>query len=78
MRKKRKTKRRAKIKDIFCIFGEIYFAEMNKTEVEIYRDILGDVSANFDSAEAFTKQKIEEICDQNNISVEEVIYFFCL
>ena len=51
---------------------------MNKTEAEIYRDVLGDVSANFDSAEAFTKQKIDEICDQNNISVEEVIYFFCL
>ena len=50
---------------------------MNKTEVEIYRDVLGDVSTNFDSAEAFTKQKIEEICDQNKISVEEAIYFFC-
>lgn len=49
---------------------------MNKTEAEIYRDVLGDVSANFDSAETFTKQKIDEICDQNNISVEEVIFFF--
>ena len=42
---------------IFYILLEIYtLLKMNKTKVEIYTDVFGHVSANFDSAEAFTKQ----------------------
>ena len=40
---------------------------MNKTKVEIYRKVLGDVSQNFEGTEEFIKQRIQEICDRKNI-----------
>ena len=46
---------------------------MNITKCEIYRDILGDVSQNFNGVE-FIKQRIQEISDRKKISVEDVIY----
>ena len=34
---------------------------MNKTKVEIYQEVLRDVSKNFEAAEAFRKHRIQEI-----------------
>ena len=49
---------------------------MNKTNVEIYREVLRDVSQNFEGAENFMKQRIKEICEQKKISVEELFHFY--
>ena len=49
---------------------------MNKTKVEVYREILRDVSQNSEEAENFFKKQIGEICERKKISVEEVFYFY--
>ena len=46
---------------------------MNITKCEIYRDILGDVSQNFNGVE-FIQQRIQEISDRNLL--EDVIYLY--
>ena len=52
---------------------------MSKTKVEFYREVLREVSQNFEEAENLIKQQIEEICEWKKISVEEVIYLYiCL
>ena len=40
-------------------------AKINTIEAEIYKEVLIDVSANFDVEEEFIKQRIEEIYDRN-------------
>ena len=53
---------------------------MNKTKVEEYREVLRDVSENFEGGEKFIKQRIEEISERKKISVEvafRLIYFLC-
>ena len=49
---------------------------MNKTKVEVYGEVLRDISQSFEGAENFIKQQIEEICDWKKISVE-VLYISC-
>ena len=49
---------------------------MNKTNVEVYGEVLRDISQSFEGAENFIKQQIEEICDWKKISVE-VLYISC-
>ena len=49
---------------------------MNKTKAEVYREVLRDIFQNFESAENFFKQWIEETCEWRKISVEEVFYFY--
>ena len=49
---------------------------MNKTKVEVHRQVLRDLSENFEVAENFIKQRIKEICERNKLSVEEVLYFY--
>ena len=46
---------------------------MNKTKVEVYRELSRNVSENFEGAENFIKQ---EICERKKISVEVVFYFY--
>ena len=36
---------------------------MNKTKVEIYKEVLRFVSQNLDGTKEFIKQRIEKICD---------------
>ena len=36
---------------------------MNKTKIEVYIEVLRDVSQNFEGAEDFIKQRIDEICE---------------
>ena len=49
---------------------------MNKSKVEVYREVLRDVSQNFEGAENFIKHQIEKIYEQKKISVEELFYFY--
>ena len=48
---------------------------VNKTKLDVYREVLRDVSQNFEGAENVIKQRIEKICERKNKSVEEVFYF---
>ena len=48
---------------------------MNKTKLNVYKKVLQEVCENFDGAEEFIDQKIEEICFQEKLSVEEVTCF---
>ena len=43
---------------------------MTKTKVEVHREVLRDVSQNFEGTENFINQRIEEICEQKKIAVE--------
>ena len=49
---------------------------INKTKLNLYKKVLHEVCEKFDGAEEFINQKIEEICYQKKLSVEEVTYFF--
>ena len=51
---------------------------MKKTKVEIYQEVLRDVSKNFEDTEEFIKQRIQEICNRKNISVEKLFIFLCI
>ena len=48
---------------------------MNKTKVEEYREVLRNVSENFEGGEKFIKQRIEEISERKKISVEVAFSF---
>ena len=48
---------------------------MNKTKVEVHREVLlRDVSQNFEGAENFMKQQIEEIWEQKKL----FLYISCV
>ena len=49
---------------------------MNKTNVKVYREVLRDVTQNFEGAESIIKQQMEEICERKKRSVKEVFYFY--
>ena len=48
---------------------------MNKTKFNVHKKVLQEVCEKFDGVEEFIKEKIEEICCQEKLSLEEVTYF---
>ena len=52
-----------------------YIATMSQIELKIYKEILREICHNFDGAEKFINNKIEEIRSLEKPSFEEVIYF---
>ena len=50
---------------------------MNNLKVKVYKTILKEVSEKYEGIEEFINSKIEEICSQEKLSGEEVIYFLC-
>ena len=48
---------------------------MNNAKLNVYKKVLQEVCENFVGAEEFIKRKIEEICCNEKLSVEEVTYF---
>ena len=50
---------------------------MNNSEIKIYKTVLKEVSEKYDGAEDFINRTIEEICYQEKLFAEEVIYFLC-
>ena len=50
---------------------------MVKTKLNVYKKVLHKFCEKLDGAEEFINQKIEEICCQEKLSVEEVTYFVC-
>ena len=48
---------------------------MNNLKIKIYKTILKEVAEKYDRAKDFTNNRIDEICSQEKLSTEEVIYF---
>ena len=45
---------------------------MNNAKFNVYKKILQEVCENFDGAKEFIRDKIEETCSNEKLSVEEV------
>ena len=45
---------------------------MNNTKINIYKKVLQEVCEKFNDAEAFVRERIEELCNKKKISTEEV------
>ena len=49
---------------------------MDILKIKIYKPALKDVSQKYERAKELINSRIEEICSQEMLSVEEVIYFY--
>ena len=49
---------------------------MNNTKLNVYRKLLQEVSEKFSSAEVYIRERIEQLCRESKLSVEEVTYLF--
>ena len=47
---------------------------MNNTKINIYKKVLQEVCEKFSGAEAFVRERIEELCNEKKLSAEEVTY----
>ena len=47
---------------------------MNNLKIQIYKRVLKDASEKYEGAEEFINGRIDEICSQEKLSVEELIY----
>ena len=45
---------------------------MNNAKINVYKKVLQQLCKKFDGAKEFIKDKIEEICNNKKLSVEEV------
>ena len=51
-------------------------AKMNNTKINVYKKVLQELCEKFNGAEDYIKERIEELCSENKLSVEEVTYLF--
>ena len=51
-------------------------ADLNNTKLNVYKNVLQEVCENFNAAEQYIKERIEELCSKRKLSVEEVTYLF--
>ena len=49
---------------------------MNNTKLNVYRKVLKKVWEKFNGAEVNIREKIEELCSESKLSVEEITYLF--
>ena len=49
---------------------------MNNTKLNFYKKVLQEVCGKFFGAKEFFRDKTEEICSNEKLSVEEVTYLF--
>ena len=47
-------------------------AKMNNTKITLYKKVLKELYEKFNGAETYIKERIEELCSKNKLSVEEV------
>lgn len=47
---------------------------MDRRKVKILKEVLAEVSSLFEEIEKFVKERLQKICSQEKISVEQVIY----
>ena len=48
---------------------------MSNLEIKVFKKVLKEVVEKYDGAEDFINSSIDEICSQEKLSAEEVIYF---
>ena len=48
---------------------------MSNLEIKVFKKVLKEVVEKYDGAEDFINSSIGEICSQEKLSAEEVIYF---
>ena len=51
-------------------------ANVDNAKLDVYKKVLQEVSEKFDGVKEFIWDKIQEICSNEKIFVEEVIYLF--
>ena len=51
-------------------------ANTNNTKLNVYKNMLQEVCEKFDRAKEFIRDKVEDICSNEKLSVEEVTYLF--
>ena len=49
---------------------------MANTKLNVYKRVLQEVCDTFRGVEEYVKKRIEELCDENKLSTEEVSYLF--
>ena len=49
---------------------------MNNTKININKKVLQEVCEKFNDAEAFVRERIEELCNEKKLLAEEVSYLF--
>ena len=49
---------------------------MNNAKLNVQKKVLSEVYEKFDGAKGFISDKIEEICSNEKLSMEEVTYMF--
>ena len=47
---------------------------MNRTKININNKVLQEVCEKFNDAEAFVKERIEELCNERKLLAQEVTY----
>ena len=51
-------------------------AKMNNTKINVYKKVPQELCKKFNGTEGYIKERIEELCSKNKLSVEEATYFF--
>ena len=51
-------------------------AKMNKIKMNVYKRVFQELCEKFNGAEVYIKERIEELFNENKLSVEEVTYLF--
>ena len=51
-------------------------AKMNNTKINVSKKVLRELCEKFNGAEVYIKERIEELFNENKLSVEEVTYLF--
>ena len=51
-------------------------AKINNVKINVYKKVLQELCVKFNGAEAYIKERIEDLCSENKLSVEEVTYLF--
>ena len=51
-------------------------AKMNNTKINVCKKILQELCKKSNGAEVYFKERIEELCSENKLPMEEVTYWF--
>ena len=51
-------------------------SNMKNTKLNVYKKVLQEVCENFNGAEVYIRERIQELCSNGKLSVEEVTYLF--
>ena len=50
--------------------------KMNNTKINVYKKVLQELCEKFNGAQGYIKERIEELCSENKLSVKLVTYLF--